>query len=88
MVPRPLFYSRIIQEFYQTMTSKEVYPPSMIYFEIDGRQGMLNTKMVARSLDIPLTPPNPIEFQPITQTEATEWFELSLKTNPPIHMQC
>ncbi|RVW72102.1 hypothetical protein CK203_054761 [Vitis vinifera] len=55
------------------MTSREVYHPSMIYFEIDGRQGMLNTKMVARSLDIPLTPPNPIEFQPITQTEATEW---------------
>ena len=49
---------------------------------------MLNTKMVVRALDIPLTPPNPIEFQPITQTEATEWFELSLKTNPPIQMQC
>ena len=33
---------------------------------------MLNTEMVARALDIPLTPPNPAEFQPITQTEATK----------------
>ena len=28
--------------------------------------------MVARALDIPLTPPNLAEFQPITQTEATK----------------
>ena len=76
MVPRPLFYSRIIQEFYQTMTSKEVYPPSMIYFEIDGRQGMLNIEMVVRALDIPLTPPNSTEFQPITQTEAVEMVQI------------
>ncbi|RVW24218.1 hypothetical protein CK203_091415 [Vitis vinifera] len=59
-------------EFYRTMTSRKVYPPSVIYFKIDGRQGMLNTKMVARALDIPLTPPNPTEFQPITQTEDAE----------------
>ncbi|RVW77778.1 hypothetical protein CK203_063784 [Vitis vinifera] len=44
----------------------------MIYFEIDGRQGMLNSEMVARALDIPFTPPNPAEFQPITRTEAAE----------------
>ena len=44
----------------------------MIYFEIDGRQGMLNSEMVARALDIPLTPPNPAKFQPITQIEAVE----------------
>ena len=72
MVPRPLFYPCIIQEFYHTMTSRGVYPPSVIYFEIDGRQGMMNSKMVARALDIPFTPPNPTEFQPITQTEAVE----------------
>ena len=58
------------------MTSKEVYPPSMIYFEIDGRQGMLNIEMVVRALDIPLTPPNPTEFQPITQTEAVEMVQI------------
>ena len=72
MVPRPLFYPRIIREFYQTMTTREVYHPLVIYFEIDGRQGMLNTEMVARALDIPLKPPSPVEFQPITQTEAAE----------------
>ena len=33
---------------------------------------MLNIEMVARALDIPLTPPNLAEFQPITQTEAVE----------------
>ncbi|RVW21875.1 hypothetical protein CK203_108507 [Vitis vinifera] len=31
------------------MTSRGVYPPSVIYFEIDGRQGMLNSEMVARA---------------------------------------
>ena len=44
----------------------------MIYFEIDGRQGMMNAEMVTRALDIPLIPPNPAAFQPITQTEAAE----------------
>ena len=33
---------------------------------------MLNTKMVVRALDIRLTPQNPVGFQPITQTKATE----------------
>ena len=72
MVPRPFFYSHIIREFYQTMINRGVYPPSVIYFEIDGKQGMLNAEMVARALDIPLTPPNPAKFQPITQIEAVE----------------
>ena len=72
MVPRPFFYSRIIREFYRTMTSRGVYPPSVIYFEIDGRQGILNSEMVARALNIPFTPPNPAEFQPITRIEAAE----------------
>ena len=76
MVPRPFFYPHIIREFYRTMTSRGVYPHSVIYFEIDGRQGMLNSEMVARALDIPLTPPNPIQFQPITQIEAVEMVQL------------
>ena len=66
MVPRPFFYLGIIREFYHTMTNKEVYPSSVIYFEIDERQGMLNSEMLTRALDIPFTPPNPAEFQPIT----------------------
>ena len=72
MVPRPFFYLGIIREFYRTMTSRGVYPPSVIYFEIDEGQGMLNSEMVLGALDIPLTPPNPTEFQPITQTEDAE----------------
>ena len=72
MVPRPLCYPHIIREFYQTMTNREVYSNSLIYFEIDGMQGMMNVEMVARTLDIPLTLPNPVEFQPITQVEVAE----------------
>ena len=37
---------------------------------------MSNAEMIARALDIPLTPPNPIEFQPITQVEITEMVQL------------
>ena len=33
---------------------------------------MLNFEMVARAFDIPFTPPNPAEFQPITQIEVAE----------------
>ena len=72
MVPRPFFYPRIIREFYRTMTSRGVYPLLVIYFEIDGRQGILNSEMVARALEIPLTPPNLAEFQHITQIKAAK----------------
>ncbi|RVW61982.1 hypothetical protein CK203_063921 [Vitis vinifera] len=88
MVPRPFFYPRIIREFYRTMTSRGVYPPSVIYFEIDGRQGMLNSEMVARALDIPFTPPNPAEFQPITQIEAAEMVRIVSQNQSSMHMQC
>ena len=54
------------------MTSREVYSPLVIYFAIDGRQGMLNVEMVAKALDIPLTPPNLVKFQPITQAKVAE----------------
>ena len=37
---------------------------------------MSNAEMIARALDIPLTPPNPVEFQPITQVEVTEMVQL------------
>ena len=33
---------------------------------------MSNVEMIARALDIPLTPPNPVGFQPITQVEVTK----------------
>ena len=32
--------------------------------------------MVARAMDIPLTPPNPVEFQPITQTEIAKMVQI------------
>ena len=54
------------------MTSREVYSPLVIYFAIDERQGMLNVEMVAKALDIPLTPPNLVKFQPITQAKVAE----------------
>ncbi|KAL6315836.1 hypothetical protein AAG906_008223 [Vitis piasezkii] len=72
LAPTPtVFYPRIIREFYRTMTSKGVYPPSSDLFQIDGKQGMLNSKMVAKALNIPFTPPNP-EFQPITRIEVRD----------------
>ncbi|RVW53752.1 hypothetical protein CK203_068970 [Vitis vinifera] len=58
------------------MTNRGVYPPSVIYFEIDGRQSMLNSEMVARALDIPFTPPNLAEFQPITRIESAEMVQI------------
>lgn len=37
---------------------------------------MLNAKIVAKALNIPLTPPNPIEFQPITQVKVVEMVQV------------
>ena len=37
---------------------------------------MSNAEMIVRALDIPLTPPNPVEFQPITQVEVTKMVQL------------
>ena len=48
----------------------------MIYFEIDGKEGMLNVEMVTRPLDIPLRPLNPIEFQHITEVEVVEMVQV------------
>ncbi|RVX19745.1 Retrovirus-related Pol polyprotein from transposon 17.6 [Vitis vinifera] len=87
MVPRPFFYSHIIREFYQTMINRGVYPPSVIYFEIDGKQGMLNAEMVARALDILSHLQIQLSFNLLLKLKLSRWFELSLKINPSIHMQ-
>lgn len=37
---------------------------------------MLNAEIVAKALNIPLTPPNPVEFQPITQVKVVEMVQV------------
>ena len=41
MTPREFFYPRVALEFYQSMTTRGVRNPTLIYFTIDGRQGAI-----------------------------------------------
>ncbi|RVW25133.1 hypothetical protein CK203_110581 [Vitis vinifera] len=40
LAPRDFFYPRVVTDFYQTMTTKEVRNPTLIHFIIDGRHAL------------------------------------------------
>ncbi|RVW27737.1 hypothetical protein CK203_099326 [Vitis vinifera] len=42
LAPRDFFYPRVVTDFYQTMTTKEVRNPTLIHFIIDGRHAWTN----------------------------------------------
>ncbi|RVW84007.1 hypothetical protein CK203_047292 [Vitis vinifera] len=50
------FYPRVVTDFYQTMTTKEVRNPTLIHFIIDGRHGILGARHIAEALQIPFEP--------------------------------
>ncbi|RVW97558.1 hypothetical protein CK203_046511 [Vitis vinifera] len=56
LAPRDFFYPRIVTDFYQSMTTKEVRNPTLIHFIIDGRHGILGARHIAEALQIPFEP--------------------------------
>ena len=56
LAPRDFFYPRVVTDFYQTMTTKEVRNPTLIHFIIDGRHGILGARHIAEALQIPFEP--------------------------------
>nr|CAN69452.1 hypothetical protein VITISV_040944 [Vitis vinifera] len=56
LAPRDFFYPRVVMDFYQTMTTKEVRNPTLIHFIIDGRHGILGARHIAEALQIPFEP--------------------------------
>ena len=59
-------------DFYQSMTTQGSQSPTAIHFSIDGRQGILEAKHIAKALHIPYKPVDPAHFRewsPISQRD-------------------
>ena len=56
MTPRDFFYLRVVLDFYQSMTTHHVQDPTIIYFTINGRHGILGARHIAEALYIPYEP--------------------------------
>ncbi|RVW57917.1 hypothetical protein CK203_066008 [Vitis vinifera] len=50
---REFFYPRVAMDFYQSMTTHSAQSPAAIHFSIDGLQGILEARHVAKALHIP-----------------------------------
>ncbi|RVW29294.1 hypothetical protein CK203_103577 [Vitis vinifera] len=56
LTPRQFYYPRVVLDFYQSMTTRGVRNPTLIYFTIDGRQGIIGARHIAEALRIPYEP--------------------------------
>ena len=52
--PRQYFYSRVVLEFYHTITSRGVANPTTIHFIVDGRLRILRATDIAATLALPV----------------------------------
>ena len=59
-------------DFYQTMMTRQVRGPEVIYFTIDGREGVLTAEDIARALQIPYTPVGDAPNAPRTKPSPSE----------------
>ena len=62
MTPPQFFYPRVALDFYQSMTTHGVPVPASILFTIDGRQGILGARQIAKAFHIPYAPADPAAF--------------------------
>ena len=53
LTPRQFYYPRVVLDFYQSMTTRAIRNPTLIYFTIDGRQGIIGARHIAEALHIP-----------------------------------
>ena len=63
MTPRQFFYSRVVIEFFNTMTSRRVPHPTVIHFSIDGREGTLQAADIAAAFHFPAPPANSTNYR-------------------------
>ncbi|RVW20097.1 hypothetical protein CK203_113216 [Vitis vinifera] len=69
LTPRQFYYPRVVLEFYQSMTTRGVRNPTLIYFTIDGHQGIIGAHRIAEALCIP--------YEPVTRADFREWSSFS-----------
>ena len=63
MTPRDFFYPCVALDFYQSMTTHRVQEPTVTYFTIDGRHGILGARHIAEALCIPYEPALPEDYR-------------------------
>ena len=68
MTPKEFFYPRVAMDFYQSMTTQDVQGSIAIRFSIDGRQGILEARHIAKALHIPFQPEDLKQFRQWTST--------------------
>ena len=59
MMSRQFYYSRVVLEFYHTMTSRGVPSPLELRFSVDGRPRVLRAKDITAALGLPAELVNP-----------------------------
>ena len=63
MTPRQFFYSRVVVEFYQTMTSRRDRNPTALHFSIGGCEGILRASNIAATLNLPIILANSADYR-------------------------
>ena len=56
------FYPRVALDFYQSMTTRGIPVPALIFFSIDGCQGILGARQIAEAFHIPYAPAIPLHL--------------------------
>lgn len=69
LTPRQFYYPRVVLDFYQSMTTRGVRDPTLIYFTIYGCQDAIGALHIAEALRIP--------YGPVTQADFREWSSFS-----------
>ena len=63
MTPCQFFYSRMVLEFYQTMTSSRDRNPTTLHFSIDGRETILSAFDIVAIFNLPLALANSADYK-------------------------
>ena len=63
MTPHEFFYPRVALNFYKPMTTRGVPSPTAIHFHINGHDGVLEARHIAKALHIPFEPNDPSTFR-------------------------
>ena len=76
MTPRRFFYSRVVIEFYHTMTSRREPNPTTIHFTIDGRPGILRAMDIAATFNLPVVLANSADYRQLPHPSTREMVRL------------
>ncbi|RVW58421.1 hypothetical protein CK203_109023 [Vitis vinifera] len=77
LTPKDFFYPRVALDFYQSITTNQVWDPIVIHFTIDGRHGILGAQHIAEALHIPYEPACLEDFRAWTHPSHSDYYPKS-----------